>query len=92
MDDEADVPVSVVSGYGARTKRGFVSLTLGDHKPIQLSSAEARRVAGLLLDMAGAADGDAFLVAFMRDTVGITEYQAAQIMVEFRAWRKEREE
>ena len=91
MSDDDEIRVHVTSGYGARTRRGFVSVTFEDRRAIQLSSAEARRVAGLLLDTAGAADADAFLMAFMQQVVGVDEGQAAQLMLRFREWRKEQE-
>ncbi len=88
MSNNDDIPVSVVSGFGHASKRGFVPLVIGDHKGHFFRSAEARRVATLLFEAADAADGDAFLMSFAREKIGVEESSAAGLMVEFREWRK----
>jgi hypothetical protein len=70
MADE--IPVRVTNGFGAKSQAPFVLLVLGDHMT-QMSPAKARELAGFLVECAEAADQDAFLVRFLRDTVGIEE-------------------
>lgn len=91
MPKQEDVPVNITSGYGARTHEGFVSWQMGDTKAVQLTTADARRIAGLLLDCAAAAEADAFLMSFMQDSVGVEEGQAAMMMQAFRRWRSRQE-
>jgi hypothetical protein len=84
----AEERVSVSSGYGANTKRPFVALQIGDRKPHQWSPDEARRVAGLLLQCAEAAEGDAFVVEWFTEHAGLTLPQAGQLLQDFRATRE----
>lgn len=88
MIDPDEIPVNIGSGFGAHSKQGFVSWQMADRKAVQLSSAEARRIAGMLLDAASAADGDAFLMAWAQESLDIDERQAAQLMLAFRRWRE----
>lgn len=80
--------VNVSSGYGARTKRPFVAVQIGDRKPYQWSPDEARRVAVLLIECAEAADGDAFVVDWFTEQAGLAMPQIAPLLADFRASRE----
>lgn len=84
--------VTVTSNYGANTKRPFVAVQIGDRKPYQWSPDEARRVAALLLECADAAEGDAFIVEWFTEQVGLELPQVGALLRDFRASRERRRE
>ena len=84
MDDE--LSVRVTNGFGVRTQAPFVALVLGDHMT-QLPPEKAREIATFLVQCAEAADQDAFLVRFLRDTVGIEEEIVWGVMHSYREAR-----
>jgi hypothetical protein len=80
------------SGYGHNTRKPFVALTYNGCKLAQMPPETATELAHNLLSCAEAALGDAFLVEFMRDRVGLEMEQIGGLLNEFREWRDKREE
>lgn len=94
--------IGISSGYGAQRK-AYVQLVWGE-KVAQLTPDEARAHALRILECAAAAETDAFLLEWTRETVfgdtrgraaGMSDEDkltaAAQIMAAFREWRRRRE-
>lgn len=87
MSDE--IIFNVSSGFGARTREGYVQLIIeAADFMTQMSPDNARELAINLLQCAEAAEGDAFLMTFMREQVKVSDEQAVQILIEFRQWRE----
>ena len=80
------------AGYGHNTRKPFVALTYNGRKLAQMPPETAIDLAHNLLAVAEASLGDAFLVEFMRDRVGLEMQQIGGLLVEFREWREKREE
>lgn len=80
--------VVVRSMYGHHNQRGLVVLKL-EEEMAQLTPTKAREIAGMLLEAADAAESDHFIVKFMRETIGLGEQQAAQVLMDFRKLRDE---
>lgn len=80
------------NGYGVNTKQPFVALSYNGRKIAQMRPEDATNLAHNLLACAEASLGDAFLIGFLRDKIGIEMPQIAGLIHEFRAWRDEREE
>jgi hypothetical protein len=85
-DEAVATRVAVTSLYGARTRRGLVSLVVGEHQVI-VPPAKAREIAGMLFECAEAAEGDAFLVAWATGA-GMTDREAGGLLLAFRAHRE----
>lgn len=80
--------ILVSSGYGLNTRLPFVQIESEDlDKPIQVSPQEARDLALNLLQAAEGADTDAFMVDFLKNTVGFGDSEIAQMVALFRAER-----
>jgi hypothetical protein len=92
-DDESELPSEfwAENGYGHNTRKPFVALTYNGRKLAQMPPETAIELAHNLLAVAEASIGDAFLVEFMRDRVGIEMKEIAGLLVEFREWRDKRE-
>lgn len=69
--------------YGARTKRPLVKINWGDKETV-MSTKDAKKLAFDLLDVAHAADGDAFLVHYMQNKVGLSDDNAFKVLIDFR--------
>lgn len=80
------------NGYGVNTDRAFVALSYNGRKIAQMRPEDATNLAHNLLACAEASLGDAFLISFMRDRIGIEMPQIAGLIQEFRVWRDQREE
>lgn len=80
--------VHVQSMYGAKTHLPYVSLQIGDLKPVQMSPDEARIVAGNMMGAAEAAEQDAFMIGWLQDKFQLSLQQAGAILLEFREARK----
>lgn len=80
------------SGYGHNTRKPFVALTYNGRKLAQMPPETATDLAHNLLACAEASLGDAFLIEFMRDRVGLEEPQIGGLLLEFREFRDERDE
>jgi hypothetical protein len=80
------------NGYGARTKKPFVTLAYNGRQIAQMRPEDATNLAHNLLACAEASLGDAFLIEFMRERVGLEDPQIGGLLGEFREWRDGREE
>lgn len=80
--------VSIASTFGYATQKPYVELAL-DSSPAQFSPAKAREIALWLLEAADASESDAVLMAFARDTIGLDERKAAQLLDQFRQMREQ---
>lgn len=89
MSEDKIVTFHVSSGFGHRTRQGYVQVLIeAADWTTQMTPDNARELAANLLQCAEAAEVDAFLMTFMRERVGAPDEQAAQILVEFREWRE----
>jgi hypothetical protein len=70
-----------------RDGEAFIQLILNDKVIAQQSIEQAREHAKAVLEACEAAEQDAFLVYFFKKQVGLSENQAARILVDFREWR-----
>lgn len=87
---ENDITVfEVTTGYGARTEKGYVQVLI--HRAdfmTQMSPENARELAFNLLGAAEAADGDAFLMDFLKNRVGVESVEErAAVLVDLRTYR-----
>lgn len=79
----------VTSAYGAQTRAPLVNLVIGDALHTW-PAEEARRVGLLLIEVALAAEADAFLFEWGQAQLG-DERAGAAVLHEFRAWRQRKE-
>jgi hypothetical protein len=79
----------VSSGYGYNTQEPFVEIEF-ESVQIQVTPENARDMGLSLLRAAEAAYSDAFLVEFLK-SVGGNANEAAALLVEFRAWREQKQ-
>lgn len=80
------------NGYGHNTRQPFVALTYNGRKLAQMAPESAIELAHNLLACAEASIGDAFLIEFMRDRVGVEMEQIGGLLLEFRQWRDKRDD
>lgn len=85
MSDESELTFFAASIYGAHTRKGLVEVTFGDEKH-QVTPSKARKMAGFLIEAAGAAEGDEVLLRVL-DRVGISQQRAGHVLM---AMRQER--
>ena len=74
-----------------REGKPFLIVSWGEQRG-QVSPEEARHQAQVFLEAAEAAEQDAFLVSFMRETLGMTDIQIANLLRTFREFREERQD
>ena len=85
--------ISVVGGFGYRTKVPFVVLGISAptetaNPAVQLHTQQARRIGLDLIEAADAADSDGFLVSWLgQKDLDLSEAQVGQLLEEFRTWR-----
>jgi hypothetical protein len=79
------------SVFGALTGQPLVKLSFAG-RSTTVSSDDARAIAKDIIDTAHAADGDAFLMDFLREKLGLDTQRAVAMLREFRDWRIERSE
>ena len=79
----------VSSGYGAHTRQSFVQLHHGDWT-IQCSPDEARQLAQSIVEAAEAAEQDGFLIEWAKQSIGVDDGAATQLLMEYRKWREAR--
>jgi len=79
--------VHVGSLVSTANGKPYVELTL-DASPAQLTPAKAREIALLLFEVADASEGDAVVMAFARDSIGLDDVRAAQLLDQFRRYRE----
>lgn len=91
MSDEL-INIIVTSGFGHRTREPYVQMLChAKDFMTQMSPADARDLAMNLLMAADAAEGDAFMMDFAMKKIGLDERRAAQILMDFREWRRQRD-
>jgi hypothetical protein len=90
-DDQEATPnqVYVASGYGANTRRPFVSLRVKD-VAVMMRPEEAREIAQSLTEASEAALSDMFVIEWVMERIGGTLDQAAMMVREFREVRERR--
>ncbi len=81
--------ICINSLVSQRTGEGVVEIVWGD-KRAQLSCDEARRHAMGILECAEAGETDAFIVEFLQK-IGTSKEAALKTLVDFRAFRNERQ-
>ena len=88
--DQGIVNIFVQSGFGHNTQQPFVEVVIhAADWSTQMSPEDARNLAFNLLQCADAAEGDGFLVNFLRKTVGVDDPRAvASLLVKFREYRE----
>jgi hypothetical protein len=69
--------------YGAKTRKPLVKISWGD-KQIVVDTHDAKRIAYDLLDVAHASDGDAFIVHYIQNKVGLSLENAMNVLIDFR--------
>lgn len=80
--------VTVSSGYGSRTQRGFVELTMNRERS-QMEIAKAREIGLMLLEAAEAATSDEIYARLLRERVGIEDpEQVGRMLIELRELRQ----
>lgn len=85
------VGIGVQSMVTLSAKAPAVSLTMAGAEPLALSPAEARQIAGWLLEAASHAESDAFLCAWAVEKIGASDVAVAALVSDFRTWREQRE-
>lgn len=89
MSKQKQVVFSVSTGFGHRTRQPYVQVLIeAADFMTQMAPADARALAINLLQAAEAAEGDAFLISFLRRKVGANDEAVAGILQEFRNWRE----
>ena len=86
MTDEFAV-FDVKSIYGFHTRQALVVLTAPDGTETQMSPEDATALALNLLQGAEAARGDAFLINFLQQQIGLTLEQVGSMLAAFRQFR-----
>ena len=81
--------IRVTSSYGATSRLPLVNLAIGDNL-FTWESDEAKRVGHMLIEVAMAAEADAFLFEWTETSLG-NEKAAVVMLREFRARRERRE-
>lgn len=84
--------VEVSSGFGYRTQQPFVTVLMATpietaNPTLQMSPAQARQIAGQLLEAAEAAESDGFLVGWLGVEKDLSEQQVGSLLISFRAYR-----
>ncbi len=89
------IQIHINSLVGLATELPLVGINIVDEKgvsfSIQIDALEAMRQANILQEAAASAIADAFIFAFLREKIRITNAQAAMIMNEFREFRADLE-
>ena len=89
MIEDKGIVFEVMTGFGHNTQQPYVQIVIQSADWMtQMSPADAREVGMNLLAAAEAAEGDGFLVNFLRKTVGMADMRAvATLLLEFRQYR-----
>lgn len=88
-EEDSGKLVRVTSAYGYRTRQPFVNVVIGDQL-YGWPADKAKEIGAMLIEVATAAEGDAFVFEWVEKTLGAGEERAAMILAEFRAWREAR--
>lgn len=88
----SEIVFMVSSGFGGNTNRPYVQVLIeAADWMTQMPPEKARDLAHNLLGAADAAESDGFLVTFLRQRVKAGDEAIAQILIEFREWRREQQ-
>ena len=87
MSEGNVLPVYVQALYGARTRQPLVHFVIGERR-VDLTTTKAREIAQMLVEAAEAAEGDGFLVEFMREEAGLEDGQIGPLLAAFRQRRE----
>lgn len=79
--------VEAVAIFGRKTKQPYVELHLGDIGVTQWSPAEARHHAMAVLEVAEAAEQDAFIYEWFAGRYSLDERHVSILLQEYRAFR-----
>jgi hypothetical protein len=79
--------ISTQGIVSSQNGRPYVQLAI-DISPTQFTPGKAREVALMLLEAADAAESDAVLMAFARESIGLDDVRAAQLLDQFRKSRE----
>ncbi len=82
--------LEVGSGYSLQRSEPYVEIVVS-LSPMQCTAAKARELGLLLLECAEAAESDAAIMAFARETMGLDRPHAAQLLDLFRHEREKRQ-
>lgn len=72
--------------FGYKTRKGLVKITFNNQEVV-VNTTDAKRIAYDLLDVAHAADGDAFMVHFFMKEFNLPIENAAAVLDKFRQER-----
>jgi hypothetical protein len=89
ISKDKDDMIWVTSLVSSTTREGVVELTWGD-KRAQLSVREAREHSLAVLEIAEAAETDAFIAEFLEKEVGMDLQRSVGMMQAFRTYREKR--
>jgi hypothetical protein len=79
--------VTVASGFGQHSRRGFVELTVNDQR-VQMEAAKAREIGMMLLESAEAAISDEIFVRLLVEQIGLPAEAAGRTLIELRELRQ----
>lgn len=88
MDD--DSPIVAGSIFGAKTRKGLVSLTVGTRAPVLMTPEEARSVAEDILQACTAAETDEVLMTWLHTRMDMDDQRATLVLRDLRQLREER--
>ena len=90
MTEDNNIVFEVMTGFGHNTQQPYVQIVIqAADWMTQMSPADAREIGMNLLAAAENAEGDGFLVNFLRETVGMDDMRAvATLLMEFRQYRE----
>ena len=78
---------SVASIFGARERRGLVSIQLGDAR-VQVPIGKAREMRDMLTDVIEAAISDELLMRFLQERIRLSLEASGAALLEFREMRQ----
>jgi hypothetical protein len=87
-DTKGHDTVTVTSGFGAVSHKGFIELTI-DETRTQMDVKKAVEIAVMMIEAASAATSDTALVLLLRERLGITDTeQIGRILLDLREIRQ----
>jgi hypothetical protein len=86
-NDEAGYEFRIVNIVSQRTGQGMLDVSWGGYQA-QLETVKAREIAWMLLEGAAVAESEAAVLRFMKQRVGLDDMRAAQMLHDFRDYRK----
>lgn len=86
---DSEIPIQVRSILGSDTGNPYVAMEIDGQEVFKVPVVKAREIAGMLLEAAEAAIGDAFFLTFLTDQIEIDLKRSMDILREYRRWRRE---